>query len=89
MGELVAREETSERAPRPEPMGDTRPTQRAFDWTASLPPEISFLARRAVAPGALLLAAFEANKSGVPADQVLLNEGLMDEDDFYRLSPTM
>ncbi|HLJ71909.1 MAG TPA: glycosyltransferase [Roseiarcus sp.] len=85
MGELVAKEETSERAPPPQPMGDTRPPRRAFDWTASLPPEIAFLAHHDVAPGALLFAAFEAGKSGVSADQVLLNEGLMNEDDFYRL----
>jgi len=84
VGELVAKEETSERAPPPEPLGDTRPPQRAFDWTASMPPEIAFLAHRDIAPGALLFAAFEAGKSGVSADQVLLNEGLMNEDEFYR-----
>ncbi len=46
--------------------------------------EIAFLARYGMPPGPLL-AATRAAHDGVTADQALLADGLMREEDFYRL----
>lgn len=57
---------------------------RAASNPPSLPPEIAFLAAFGVDPGILLKIARQASEEGVPADSVLLGEGLVDEASFYR-----
>ena len=47
-------------------------------------PEIAFLAAQGWAPGALLQAEAAARRYGVSAEQALLGEGLIGEDDYYR-----
>jgi hypothetical protein len=52
--------------------------------TGELAPEIAFLAAQGCAPGALLQAAAAARRDGVSAEQALLGEGLIGEEDYYR-----
>ena len=52
--------------------------------TGELAPEIAFLAAQRCAPGALLQAAAAARRDGVSAEQALLGEGLIAEEDYYR-----
>lgn len=51
---------------------------------APLPVEIAFLAEEGVPPRDLRWAADEALLLGLPADEVLLRHGIVDEDRFYR-----
>jgi glycosyltransferase XagB len=50
-----------------------------------LPPEVAFLAQHDEHVGALLVAIIESAKCGASADRILLGEGLVEEEDFYRL----
>jgi glycosyltransferase XagB len=47
-------------------------------------PEIAFLAAQGLEPGLLLRAMAKARSAGVSADQALLGEGLLGEEDYYR-----
>jgi cellulose synthase/poly-beta-1,6-N-acetylglucosamine synthase-like glycosyltransferase len=49
-----------------------------------LAPEIAFLSARECAPGALQRAQAAARRDRVSAEQILLGEGLIDEQDYYR-----
>ena len=49
-----------------------------------LAPEIAFLAAQECAPDVLLQAQAAARRLGVSAEQVLLSEGLIGEEDYYR-----
>ena len=52
--------------------------------STALPVEIGFLAHHGYAPEALRHAAILAERSGVPADELLLKGGLIGEHEFYR-----
>jgi glycosyltransferase XagB len=52
--------------------------------STALPVEIGFLAHHGYAPEALRYAAILAERSGVPADELLLKGGLIGEHEFYR-----
>ncbi len=69
--------------------GQPTGARREPAWSAArvggeLAPEIAFLAAQGCAPGALLLAEAAARRDGVSAEQALLGEGLIDEEDYYR-----
>jgi glycosyltransferase XagB len=49
-----------------------------------VPTEIAFLSRHGVAPAVLAEATALAFRQGVPADEAMLKNGLLDEDAFYR-----
>src|SRR3712207_1170026 len=52
--------------------------------STALPIEIGFLSHHGHAPEALWQAAIFAQVAGVAADEFLIKEGLVSEDDFYR-----
>ena len=69
--------------PRSSPLPPTPLVSKPFPPEPAFAPEIAFLRAYGVAP-AVLIAATEAAKCGVSADQALLGEGLMPEEDYYR-----
>ena len=77
-------------SPRGDPFsGQSTGARRELAWvearvTGELAPEIAFLAAQGCAPGALLKAAAAARRDGVSAEQALLGEGLIGEEDYYR-----
>ena len=56
----------------------------ATDFCTPLPPEIDFLTAEGIAPVLLEQAAARASKQGVTAESLLLAEGLIDENVYYR-----
>jgi len=60
------------------------PASSAAHVGGELAPEIAFLAAQGWAPGALLEAEAAARRDGVSAEQALLGEGLIGEEDYYR-----
>jgi len=58
--------------------------RRAAPVGGELAPEIAFLSAHECTPGALLRAQAAASRNRVSAEQVLLGEGLVDEEDYYR-----
>jgi cellulose synthase/poly-beta-1,6-N-acetylglucosamine synthase-like glycosyltransferase len=59
------------------------PAGSAARVSGELAPEIAFLAAQGCAPGALLKAEAAARRDGVSAEQALLGEGLIGEEEYY------